>query len=370
MKIKETKVLIKDLYDGYQNTVDFNENGIQEPDDGLVAYGGKLIVRPPYQREFIYKDKQRDAVIDTVKGGFPLNTIYWAKNGDNFELMDGQQRTISICEYIKGSYSIDYRYFHNLINEEKEQILNYELSVYICEGTDKEKLDWFKIINIAGEKLTNQELRNAIYNGAWVTDAKRTFSKRNCPICETAKKYLKGSSIRQDYLETVIKWISEDNIEDYMANYQHKENADELVNYYKEVINWVETKFGKYYRKEMKGVEWGYLFNKHKELYIDPDKTEVTVQKLMIDEDVTNKQGIYSYIFTKDESDLSIRTFTEQQKREVYEKQKGICPITHQHYEFEAMEADHIIPWSQGGKTVVDNCQMVEKIANRKKYNK
>ena len=370
MEIEETKVLVRDLYDGYQNTVDFNENGVQEPDDGLVAYGGRLIVRPPYQREFVYNDKQRDAVIHTIRGGFPLNTIYWAKNGDNFELMDGQQRTISVCEYIKGSYSIDYMYFHNLTNEEKEQILNYELSVYVCEGNDTEKLDWFKIINIAGEKLTEQELKNAIYNGSWVTDAKKTFSKRNCPISETAKKYLKGSSIRQDYLETVIKWISNDNIEDYMGKHQHNEKADDIIDYYKAVINWVETKFGKYYRKEMKGVDWGFLYNKYKELYIDPDKTEEIVKNLMGDEDVTNKSGIYSYIFTNNESVLNIRTFTEQQKREVYESQKGICPICNKEYKFEQMEADHIIPWSKGGKTLKENCQMLCRADNRKKSGK
>ena len=158
------EIPVRDVVAGY---VDSAENGV-------VGYGGKLNIRPAFQREFIYKDKQRDEVIHTITKQFPLNVMYWVK-GDrgSFELLDGQQRTISICQYVNGDFSIDHLAFHNLTDTEQAQILDYKLMIYICEGTDKEKLDWFKIINIAGEQLTAQELRNAIYTGEWLTEAKK-----------------------------------------------------------------------------------------------------------------------------------------------------------------------------------------------------
>ena len=219
MKIQLKEITIKELAEGYQD----NAN------EGVVGYGGKLDIRPPYQREFIYKDKQRDAVIDTVKKEFPLNVMYWAVRDDgNFEIIDGQQRTISICQYLNGDFSFDFLFFHNLQNDEKEQILNYKLMVYFCEGTDKEKLNWFETINIAGEKLTKQELRNAVFSGSWVTDAKRYFSKNGCVATQIGSDYLSGSAIRQEYLETAIDWISKGNIEIYMGKHQHDQNASPL----------------------------------------------------------------------------------------------------------------------------------------------
>ena len=159
---------------------DVAQNFVNNEEEGVIGYGGKLNIRPKYQREFIYKDAQRDAVIDTVRKDFPLNVMYWVKNDDGtYEVLDGQQRTISLCQYVAGDFSVAYQYFHNLTPGEQEQILNYNLMVYFCEGSDREKLEWFKTINIAGEKLTLQELRNAIYTGTWLTDAKRYFSRSN-----------------------------------------------------------------------------------------------------------------------------------------------------------------------------------------------
>jgi hypothetical protein len=178
--------------------------------------------------------------------------MYWVKNADDsYEVLDGQQRTISICEYVAGNFSLDFQYFHNLEDVEKEQILDYKLMVYFCEGNDKEKLDWFKTINIAGEKLTDQELRNAIYTGTWLTDAKRYFSKSGCAAYQIGSDYLSGSPIRQEYLETAISWINSGNIEHYMSENQHKPNANELWLYYQNVINWVRVVFPNY-RREMK----------------------------------------------------------------------------------------------------------------------
>lgn len=358
MEIELKPIKIEDVIKNYSN--DYEE--------GVVGYDGKLNIRPKYQREFVYKDKQRNEVINTVTKNFPLNVMYWVENEDgSYEVLDGQQRTISICEYIKSSFSLDYKYFHNLTDTEKKQILNYRLMVYFCKGNDKEKLEWFKTINIAGEKLTDQELRNAIYTGTWLTDAKKYFSKTSCPAYQTGSDYLKGVAIRQEYLETTIKWISNSNIEDYMSVNQHKPNANELWLYFNSVINWVKTLFPNY-RKEMKGIDWGFFYNEFKDNEFDSKLLEKEISVLMQDEDVTNKKGIYPYVITRNERHLSIRAFTDKQKREAYEKQKGICPkckAPDNYYELKEMEGDHIMPWSQGGKTVSENIQMLCKEHNR-----
>lgn len=359
MKIDLTNVTIQELVKGYQDN--------QEA--GVVGFGSKLNIRPPYQREFVYNDKQREAVIDTVTRGFPLNTMYWAVTEDGFEIIDGQQRTISICQYIDGVFSYKDRYFHNLQQDEKETILNYKLTIYQCQGTDSEKLDWFRTINIAGEKLTEQELRNAVYAGSWTADAKRYFSKTQCAAWQLADKYMVGSPIRQDYLETAIEWISENAIENYMAMHQHDPNANELWLYFQAVVSWIKATFPKQ-RKEMKGLKWGLLYNKFKGNSYDHKKLEERITVLMQDEDVTKKAGIYEYVLTGNEKYLNIRGFTDNQKREAYERQNGICVKCGQHFELSGMEADHITPWHEGGKTSASNCQMLCKEDNRRKSGK
>lgn len=369
MKIELCEKTVREVYNGY---CDSEENGV-------VAYGGKLNARPAFQREFVYKDKQREAVIDTVQKNFPLNVMYWVKNGDgSFELLDGQQRTISICQYVGGEFSINSRAFFNLTETEKNQILDYKLMIYICEGTDKEKLDWFKIINIAGEKLTDQELRNAIYTGKWLSNAKQYFSKNGCPAYQTASKYMKGTPIRQDYLETVLRWISAKDgctIEDYMSSHQLQTNAGEMWLYFQNVISWVRTLFPKY-RKEMLGLEWGIMYNKYSSKSFDPSELETAVCELMQDDDITKRSGIYEYLLSGDEKHLNIRTFTENEKRKMYEKQNGVCPLCKKEkkekfkYELEEMEADHITPWCDGGKTEISNGQMLCREHNRRKSNK
>lgn len=364
MKIELKNITVRELAEGFED----NEEA------GVVGYGGKLDIRPPYQREFVYKDKQRDAVIDTVSKEFPLNVMYWALRDDgNYEVIDGQQRTISICQYVQGDFSVPLgsfsqkRAFHNLQDDEQEALLDYELMIYLCSGSDSEKLEWFRTINIAGEELTNQELRNAVYHGSWVSDAKKYFSKSNCPAHGVGKDYLSGAAIRQDYLETVIKWISLDgNIESYMSSHQDDPNALGLWNYFQSVLKWVREVFPNY-RKEMKGVEWGFLFNEFGLNKYDAKAMEAKVSLLMADEDVTNKKGIYPYLLTGKERHLSIRSFNDNQKREAYERQGGICPVCGGHFEIGEMEGDHITPWHDGGKTISDNCQMLCKDDNRRK---
>lgn len=357
MKIELHEILVKELVANYINS----------EEEGVIGYNGLLNIRPKYQREFVYNDKQREAVIDTVIKGFPLNVMYWCKNEDGtFELLDGQQRTISICEYVKGTFSYGSNYLFNLTATDKEQILNYKLMIYICEGNDKEKLEWFRTINIAGEKLTDQELLNAMYTGEWLTDAKRHFSKTNCPAYNIAKDYLNGSAIRQDYLETAIDWISEGQIQSYMAKHQHDPNANELWLYFQNVINWVKTIFPTY-RKEMKGINWGSLCNRFKDKPVNNIEMEQRIATLMQDDDVTKKSGIYAYVLSGEEKHLNIRSFTPNMKREAYERQNGICPKCKHSFEIGQMEGDHITPWHAGGKTIADNCQMLCKECNRRK---
>lgn len=355
MNIELKEITVRELTNGYQ---DNEENGV-------IGYGGKLDIRPPFQREFVYGDKERKAVIDTLQKYYPLNVMYWSVREDgNFEVIDGQQRTISICQYVNKDFSVDGLAFHNLTNDKQEQVLDYKLMVYFCSGTDSEKLAWFETINIAGKELSPQELKNAVYSGSWVSDAKRYFSKNNRP--KIGDDYLSGSANRQEYLETAISWISKGDIKNYMSKNQHEPNAIELWLYFQSVINWVKAVFPRY-RREMKGVEWGFLYNEFKFQNFDSKKLEEEITKLMEDDDVGNKKGIYSYVLTRKEKHLNIRAFSPNQKREAYERQKGICVVCKEHFEIEEMEADHITPWHASGKTSADNCQLLCKEDNRRK---
>lgn len=363
MKIKLHKIPIREVIKGYKDSAE----------EGVVAYEGKLDIRPKYQREFVYKDKQRDAVIETIIQDFPLNVMYWMVRDDGgYEMLDGQQRTISIGQYVTGDFSLNNRFFHNLTKEEQDKILDYELMIYFCEGTDKERLDWFTVINTYGEKVNQQEIRNAVYTGPWLSDAKLKFSKSNCAaylLANDGGSLLKGSPIRQEYLETAISWINNEEIEDYMAKHQHDENADELWKYFQDLIEWVRKTFPNY-RKEMASVYWGELYNKFKDEKLNANKLEKEIAKLMQDEDVTKKSGIYPYVLTREEKHLNIRAFTDKMKREAYERQKGVCPFCKKKFELEEMEADHITPWHEDGKTTTDNCQMLCKQDNRTKSGK
>ena len=358
MNIELKEITVKELTKNYQDNAE----------NGVVGLDGKLDIRPPYQREFVYGEKERQAVIDTLTKDFPLNVMYWAvREDENFEVIDGQQRTISICQYVNSDFSLNGLAFHNLTNDQQEQILSYKLMIYFCSGTDSEKLKWFETINIAGKELTKQELRNAVYSGSWVSDAKRYFSKNSRP--KIGDDYLSGSANRQEFLETAIDWISEGQIEKYMSDHQHDPNANEIWLYFQNVINWIKVVFPKY-RREMKGIAWGFLYNEFKNQNFDHKKLEEEITILMQDEDVNNKKGIYTYVLTRKEKFLNIRAFTDNQKREAYERQQGICVKCGEHFELSGMEADHITPWHEGGKTSAENCQMLCKHDNRIKSGK
>lgn len=403
MSINLTQIKLRDLFDGYVNS----------DEDGVIGYHGRLDIRPKYQREFIYGEKEQVAVIDTVKQGFPLNTMYWAvardENGDKilnadgeetYELMDGQQRTISICEFLANHIVVNFQKFFNIQKSTPDiadKILDYELQVYICDGSVSDKLAWFKTINIAGKPLTEQELLNAQYVGEWLTKAKEYFSRTNCNAAELmvirgkkASDYLSGSPIRQDYLSTVLQWIADyqglaprSNAGDtYMANHQGDDTATEIKNYYTSVMEWVGSKF-KVYRKEMKGLPWGLWYNKVQRgqcagqiIERTADEIEDEIKRLIGDDEVETIKGIYEYLIDGEEKHLSLRTFADKTKRKVYENQHHRCPYCDKvvgghtypegktEYEYGEMEGDHIVPWSQGGKTEESNCQMLCKWHN------
>ena len=363
MKIELHEISIREVVQGY----------VDNAEEGVVGYGGKLNIRPKYQREYVYDAAKRDAVLDTIRKGFPLNVMYWMRNADDsYEMLDGQQRTVSFCQYVNNDFSIDNRAFHNLTKPEQDLILDYKLMIYFCEGDEKERLDWFKIINIAGLKLTDQEMRNAIYTGPWLTHAKSIFSKTNCPAYGLASNYVSGSPIRQEILEVALDWITggganqADRIEAYMGAHQHDPNANELWMYFRNVIAWVELTFP-VYRREMKGLPWGGLYDQYKDALLDTGKLEQEIKRLMMDDDVTNKRGVYAYVLSRNEKTLNIRSFSETQKRAAYERQNGLCRVCGQHFDFTEMEGDHITPWHLGGKTLPENCQMLCKDCNRRK---
>lgn len=290
MEIKLQEITIRELINGYQNN----------DEEGVFGYGGKLNIRPPYQREFVYDTDRKRKVIDSIMRKFPLNVMYWSVNSDGtYEVLDGQQRIMSICEFCTTNQSFGFkidgmeRGFQNLTSEQQEDILEYPLMVYFCEGTANEKLEWFKTVNIKGLELKDQEMRNAIYCGSWVSDAKKYFSKTNSPAKGLADKYLLGVANRQDYLQEAIKWISDGNIERYMSLHQHDPNAIELWLYFVNVIEWVKVMFPKY-RKEMKGIDWGKLYKSYKDTIHNTDELEKEITALMQNEEIQSKKGIYT----------------------------------------------------------------------------
>ncbi len=368
MEIEPREITIGELVEGY------SDNG----EDGVVGYSGQLDIRPPYQREFVYDAEQRNAVIHSVIEEYPLNVMYWAKQSDErYEVLDGQQRTISICQYVTGDFAIKDRdgnrkYFSSQPDNVQERIRRYKLTVYLCDGDHSEKLDWFKIVNIAGKRLTNQELLNAIYSGPWVSDAKPSFSRRKCRAQKISEAYVKANPIEQGLLETAIKWISDGNVDEYMARHQHDENADELWNYFSAVIEWIAATFPKK-RDFMPKVDWGSLYAAHKDDDVDPDELEHEIAHLLSlkrpgrEGAIQKLPGVYPYVLDGDERHLNLRSFTKGQKIAAYERQEGKCGHCGQPFEFRDMEGDHKTPWKDGGLTTDDNLQMLCRDCNRRK---
>ena len=370
MTIKQIEVTVGEITNGYVNNDEL----------GVRGYGGLLDIRPPYQREFIYNEKEQKAVITTVLHEYPLNVMYWVKRSDDaecpYEVMDGQQRTLSLCEYVAGKFSYDFKNFFNQPKDIQDRILNYKLTVYVCEGKASEKLEWFKTINIAGKPLNDQEINNAIYAGPFVSDAKRHFSKSNCGAYRLGKDLVNGTPIRQDFLKKALEWMADHETRaghrqtavGYMADHQHDPNANNLWTYFQTVLNWAITNFDmKKYKKIMKGLDWAALYDKYGSETLDTVALSKRISELMRDSEVQRQTGIIPYVLTGDEHHLDLRSFPEDIKLAVWEQQHHICPLCGKEYDFEFMEGDHITPWRDGGRTVIDNCQMLCRECNRRK---
>ena len=370
MTIKQIEVTVGEIVDGYVNNDEL----------GVRGYGGRLDIRPPYQREFIYNEKEQQAVITTVLNGYPLNVMYWVRRSDDaecpYEVMDGQQRTLSLCQYVAGKFSYDFKNFFNQPEDIKKKILDYRLTVYVCEGEPSEKLEWFKTINIAGKPLNEQEINNAVYAGPFVSDAKRHFSKSTCGAYRLGKDLVTGTPIRQDFLKKALEWMAahetrqgrRQSIVGYMAEHQHDPNANNLWTYYQNVLNWAITNFDpSKFKKIMKGLDWAMLYDRYHDSTLDTAAMARRISALMRDDEIQRKQGIIPYVLTGDEHWLDLRAFPEDMKLAVWEEQGHVCPLCKRKFDFEFMEGDHTTPWRDGGRTVKENCQMLCRECNRRK---
>lgn len=365
---------------------------------GLFGWAGKLTIQPEYQRNYLYSEndgKKEAAVIDSILKDYPLGLIYFNEpETDKYEILDGQQRITSIGRFVTGKFAIKYKqgieqYFSGLDKEDQEKILGYKLLIYICNGKEKEIKEWFETINIAGVPLNKQELLNATYSGPFVTLAKATFSNSRNPQQQKWSCYVSGAAVRQDILHTALKWVAkgEDNIGAYMSQHRQDNNIDELKTYFDTVIEWAKTIFGEP-KSEMRGLEWGGMYEKYHSNSYNPSKVQERVNKLYADEFVTSKKGIFEYILGGeiDKSLLNIRIFDDRTKKIVYEKQtaeakaNGIsnCPYCaiednanhNRIWKLNEMDADHVKAWSKGGATDISNCEMLCKTHNKVKGNK
>lgn len=384
--ILKTDLTVRDINEGFV----YNEY----EGKGLFGWGGKLTIQPEYQRNYIYADGKRDvAVIDSLLKGYPLGLLYFVKVGeDKYEILDGQQRVTSFGRFITNKFATKdehgmEQYFDGLAKNLQDKILDSQLTIYICEGEESEIKEWFRTINIVGVPLNNQELLNAIYSGPFVTMAREEFSNSQNANIQKWSAYIKGDVNRQEYLATALNWVSKGNIDSYMSQHRFDTNITELKTYFNSVITWTSTVF-KDVKSDMRGLEWGRLYETYHNNSYDPNKVSETLCKLYADPQVQDTKGICEYILggCKDTKLLNVRVFDDNTKRVVYEKQtkdaklKDIsnCPLCaigndinkNRIWELKEMDADHVTAWSKGGSTDMDNCQMLCQTHNRAKGNR
>jgi len=381
-------VTVKDICEGFI----YNEL----EGKGLFGLSGKLTIQPEYQRNYIYAldgGKREIAVIDSILKGYPIGLIYFNKvSDDNLEVLDGQQRITSFGRFVTNKFAIKdengfEQYYDGISTDKKNKILQTKLTIYECEGTESEIKEWFKTINIAGVPLNNQELLNAIYSGQFVTLAKEEFSNSQNANIQKWSAYVKGSANRQDFLERTFDWVSKGNISDYMSRHRHDTNINELKTYFNAVIDWVSNVFIEV-ETEMKGLEWGRLYEEHHKKSYNPKKVSEQVKELYGDPYIKNRKGVFEYILggLTDTKLLEVRVFDEAIKKSVYKKQTSkaekknisncpLCAIRHDSnktkiWKHKEMDADHVTAWSKGGATDIKNCQMLCKTHNRAKGNR
>lgn len=361
---------------------------------GLFGLAGKLTIQPEYQRNYIYADGKRDvAVIESILKGYPLGLIYFNKVSNNkFEVLDGQQRITSFGRYVTGKFAVKdangmEQYFSGIAKDKQEIILKAKLLIYECEGTESEIKEWFKTINIAGVPLNNQELLNAVYSGTFVTLGKEEFSNSQNANIQKWSAYVSGSANRQEILERALDWVSKGNIGDYMSKHRKDTNITELKNYFNSVIDWVSTTFTDV-ESEMRGLEWGRLYETYKKQPYDHKAVAQQVKQLYADSYVKNRKGVFEYILggSTNTKLLDVRVFDEATKKSVYAIQTAaaekknvsncsLCALGHDAnknkvWKLAEMDADHVAAWSKGGATDIKNCEMLCKTHNRAKGNR
>lgn len=359
---------------------------------GLYGMSGKLTIQPEYQRNYIYADGKKDvAVIESILKGYPIGLIYFNKNGEQLEVLDGQQRITSLGRFVTSKFAIVDngvpQYFRGLSEDKKAKILNTNLLIYVCEGEESEIKEWFKTINIVGVPLNKQEILNAIYSGEFTTLAKEEFSNSQNTLVNKWSAYINGVVNRQDFLACALNWVSKDNVEDYMSKHRHDNNINELKTYFNSVIDWVDGVFTDVY-DEMRGLEWGRLYETYHKQPYDSQAIAKKVSELYGDDFIKNKKGIFEFVLggCVDSKLLEVRIFDDRDKKAVYNKQtaeakeKGIsnCPLCAlgndnnktRIWQLKEMDADHVTAWSKGGATDISNCQMLCKTHNRAKGNK
>lgn len=384
----KTDISVKDICEGFV----YNEL----EGKGLFGLSGKLTIQPEYQRNYIYASdggKKEMAVIESILKGYPLGLIYFNKTGDDkFEVLDGQQRITSVGRFTTDKFAIKdengmEQYFSGMARDKKDKILETKLLIYECEGVESEIKEWFKTINIAGVPLKNQELLNAVYSGPFVTLGKEEFSNSQNSNIQKWSAYISGSTNRQDFLERALDWTSNGQIEDYMSRHRCDKNIAELKTYFNSVIDWVSGVFSDV-ESEMRGLEWGRLYEEYHKKAYDPAKVSAKVHKLYADPYVKNRKGIFEYILggSVDTKLLEVRVFDEATKKAVYAAQtekaaktgKSNCPLCavghdankNKIWKLSEMDADHVAAWSKGGATSPKNCQMLCKTHNRAKGNR
>ena len=364
---------------------------------GIYGLSGRLTIQPEYQRNYIYADGKRDvAVIQSVLKGYPLGLIYFNKTEDGrYEVLDGQQRITSLGRFVKNRLDVKIngveQKFSGIDDSLKQKILNTKLLVYICEGEgdnpEGEIKDWFTTINIVGIPLNRQEELNAIFSGTFITLCKAEFSNSKNSNIQKWESYIKGPANRQMFLATALEWVSKGNVEGYLTTHRRDDNINEIKTYFNTVIDWVDNLFDETY-PEMQGLNWGELYELYHANPYDHTELSSKVKKLMNDDYVSNKRGIFEYVLggCKDPKLLNVHLFDKPTRRKVYDaqtqmaKEKGIsncpyCAIGHEAnakriWKLDEMDADHVTAWSKGGSTDIKNCQMLCKTHNRAKGNR
>jgi 5-methylcytosine-specific restriction endonuclease McrA len=384
----KTDITIKDICEGFV----YNEL----EGKGLFGLSGRLTIQPEYQRNYIYASdggKKEVAVIESILKGYPIGLIYFNKvSENNLEILDGQQRITSAGRFVTDKFAIKdengmEQYFSGMAKDKKAKILETNLLIYECEGTENEIKEWFKTINIAGVPLNDQELLNAVYSGPFVTRGKEEFSNSQNANIQKWNAYIKGSANRQEFLERALDWVSKGNIGEYMSRHRFDDNINELKRYFNSVIDWVSSVFTDV-ESEMRGLEWGRLYEEYHAKAYNPAKVSEEVKKLYGDPYVKNRKGIFEYILggSIDTKLLDVRVFDEATKKSVYASQTkeaetkeesncSLCAIGHDAnkskiWKLNEMDADHVAAWSKGGETTVKNCQMLCKSHNRAKGNR